>query len=172
MSEISYFCFSVWLKNKYWYKPILVSIPIFSVYRYTEHSYLGFDISHTCIGQMASDWNSCLLLPFKILNPVTCFFLTAVAISCYYRLQALGGFLNFFILFNFIHVKTHDLSPAAALYQCCSNNLLSGCVRTACSQLVDKLLQCCWLQQTCYNLFQKLPTTCRQVASDNRVATW
>ena len=36
------------------------------------------------------------------------------------------------------HVKTDK--PAADLSHCCS----TGCVRTACSQLVDKLLTTCW----------------------------
>jgi hypothetical protein len=36
--------------------------------------------------------------------------------------------------------------PAADLYQliCCSNNFSTGCVRTACSQLVRKLSTACW----------------------------
>ena len=39
--------------------------------------------------------------------------------------------------------RTSCNKPAADLQQCCSNNLSTGCVRTACSQLVDNLLQGC-----------------------------
>jgi hypothetical protein len=39
------------------------------------------------------------------------------------------------------HVKHTSCNKLAAdLLQCCSNNLSTGCVHTACSQLVDNLL--------------------------------
>jgi hypothetical protein len=72
----------------------------------------------------------------------------------------------------------------AVLQQCCSNNLSTGCVRTACSQLVDKLSTACWQLATrllsSTDLLQVVPTTCyrpaiqqyirQQVVSDNLVA--
>jgi hypothetical protein len=52
--------------------------------------------------------------------------------------------------------------------QCCFNNLLSGCVRSACSQLVDKLLKACWQLATrllsSTNLLQVVPITCYRPA--------
>ena len=54
------------------------------------------------------------------------------------------------------------------LQQCCSNNLASGCVRNACSQLVDKLSTACCSN----NLLSSCNSTiCQQVVSDNLVAT-
>jgi hypothetical protein len=56
--------------------------------------------------------------------------------------------------------------PAADLWQCCSNNLSTGCVRTACSQLVDKLSTACWQLATrlsnSTDLLQVVPTAIQQ----------
>ena len=50
----------------------------------------------------------------------------------------------------------------------CSNNLSTGCVRTACSQLVDKLSTACWQLSTrllsSTDLLQVVPTTCYRPA--------
>ena len=55
------------------------------------------------------------------------------------------------------------------------NNLLTGCARTGCPKLVDKLLQACsrlaqawWTQQPCYKF---VTTTCYRAASQQLVNT-
>jgi hypothetical protein len=57
--------------------------------------------------------------------------------------------------------------------QCCFNNSLSGCVRSACSQLVDKLLKACWQLATRLlsftNLLQVVPITCYRPAIQQSV---
>ena len=60
--------------------------------------------------------------------------------------------------------RTSCNKPAADLLQFCSNNLTTGCVRTACSQLVDKLSTTCSQLATrllnSTDLLQVVATTC------------
>ena len=65
-------------------------------------------------------------------------------------------------------VRTACSKLVDKLWQCCSNNLSTGCVRTACSQLVDKLLTACRQLATRFlsstDLLQVVPTTCYRPA--------
>ena len=71
------------------------------------------------------------------------------------------------------HYTRENAQVVTNLQQICSNACVTtGCVRTACSQLVDNLLQGCWAQQTCSSLLttyykvvelnRLVPTTCQQ----------
>ena len=61
--------------------------------------------------------------------------------------------------------------PTVDSFQCGFNNLLSGCVRTACSQLVACRQAVNGLLTTCYKVvestgfFQVVPTTCYRPAN-------
>jgi hypothetical protein len=76
---------------------------------------------------------------------------------------------SFFLPWSYT-LKTHKLQQTAADFwqlQLSCNSLSTGCVRTACSQLVDKLSTACWLvdnllqgaRQTCYISCEWQPCT-------------
>ena len=48
----------------------------------------------------------------------------------------------------------HGSSDLGAVALCCSNNLSTGCVCTACSELVDKLSTACWQLTICYKVVE------------------
>ena len=88
---------------------------------------------------------------------------TCVATKLWHKLRDKLHSIKYNSALTATHVKTHKLLQTWSM-QTCFNNLSTGCVRTACSQIVVKLSTACSQLATSLlsstDLLQVVPTTC------------